>query len=498
MKKSLLVSTLILLLSASQCFGISYSKAIVLPSNSAYESNTLKAWEDEWMMAEGDSVQLDINLSDVPEPLITAGILIEYDPSQLNIVSADIKGGWDQGMSNIVKDPNGPGSYMITTGNLSLVNPDDDGDISLASIQFECVDTCEGVITIKTVPGFDSVVGNSAGVYDEDISSNYFDIDPNAPSTTTTIDEFPSIDIKPKQVWKSRWIPLPYLMIITGKEISKESFEDLSYDPSNNLFSFPPIVLSKYFILSFIWVMPGMVDQTVTASVLTEKGVLEDQFEILSIGFSPKPSFGSISPDQGEQESILTDVTITGANTTFEDDGVDQIIFSPSGITVDQVSIESNTVVECDITIATDAPPIGNYTVTVRYDNGNKSITGINVFEVSEKHTTTTIPTVCGDVWPPPSSAEAMDCGDGVVDDRDETELGELVKGIAEGTRELTNCQLLKGDVPNGTPPYCGDPAGTDNCESDGVLHIYDYMTIHDKVQGGNNCCDYCDYGNIF
>ena len=126
MKKTLLANTLILLLSASQCFAISYSKAIVLPDDSAYESKNLKAWEDEWMMAEGDYVQLDINLSDVPEPLLTAGLWIEYDPSQMSIVSVDINSGdgsWDPGMSSTVKNPNGPGTYMITTGNLSSIKP---------------------------------------------------------------------------------------------------------------------------------------------------------------------------------------------------------------------------------------------------------------------------------------------------------------------------------------------------------------------------------------
>jgi hypothetical protein len=93
------------------------------------------------------------------------------------------------------------------------------------------------------------------------------------------------------------------------------------------------------------------------------------------------PQFGSIVPYQGRQEEQLT-ITITGINTTFQDDGINDIIFSPEGITVDSINIQSNTEVECDITIAANAEP-RDYSVTVIWDNGNQFVTGVNVFEVS-------------------------------------------------------------------------------------------------------------------
>jgi hypothetical protein len=128
-----------------------------------------------------DTVNMDFNLSDVPEPLITAGLMIEYDPTQMSIVSADInEGSWDKGMSNTVKDPKGqpPGTLMFTAGNLSLANPDDSSNIGVASVQFQCLSgNCSGqTVTIGTVPGFDSVVGNSAGVYDSKITKSTYTI----------------------------------------------------------------------------------------------------------------------------------------------------------------------------------------------------------------------------------------------------------------------------------------------------------------------------------
>ena len=173
-------------------------------------------------------------------------------------------------------------------------------------------------------------------------------------------------------------------MLIAGEAIDKKSFKELSYYPSEVLLSFPSIVLNKYFILSLILVMPGMEDQTVTASVLTKNGVLEDQFDILSIDFPSDPSFGFIAPNTGEQKSTITNITITGVNTTFEDDGVDDISLVPSdGLTVSNITVHDNTTVDFDLQIDGDAP-LGYKTVVVVFDNGRKFIVGPDMFEVIE------------------------------------------------------------------------------------------------------------------
>jgi hypothetical protein len=112
---------------------------------------------------------------------------------------------------------------------------------------------------------------------------------------------------------------------------------------------------------------------------------------VVFIGFSTPPipgedpKFGSISPGEGKQESTLTDVTITGVNTTFQDDGVDNIGFSPpEGVTVSNISTISNTKIEFDLTIADNAP-IEVKSVIVTYDNSSIIISGINVFEILPK-----------------------------------------------------------------------------------------------------------------
>ena len=137
----------------------------------------------ELLSQDSGNVQLNVNLSEVPESLITAGLWIEYDPSQMSIVNANINSGdnaWDEGMSQTVKDPKGPGTYMITAGNLSTVNPDDNSNIDLANIQFQCISgNCSGqTVTVGPVedPNFDSVVGTKGGVYDSKMNKQTYTI----------------------------------------------------------------------------------------------------------------------------------------------------------------------------------------------------------------------------------------------------------------------------------------------------------------------------------
>ena len=112
--------------------------------------------------------------------------------------------------------------------------------------------------------------------------------------------------------------------------------------------------------------------------------------DVFFIGFTGVPlpgsdaKFGSIAPDSGEQESTLTDVTITGENTTFQDDPPVDIAFSPAdGLTVSNISTISNTEIEFDLAISADAP-VGFKTVIVTYNDGKQTITGSLKFEGTE------------------------------------------------------------------------------------------------------------------
>jgi hypothetical protein len=104
----------------------------------------------------------------------------------------------------------------------------------------------------------------------------------------------------------------------------------------------------------------------------------------------------------------------------------------------------------------------------------------------------------CGDIYPQDCiggpCGDEQACGDGVVDLFDILEAIDIILGL----QIATDCQLENADVPNGMPPYCGNPPGDPNCQTDGDVDIFDVLVMIDKALGKANCCDYCTFGNIF
>ena len=164
--------------------------------------------------------------------------------------------------------------------------------------------------------------------------------------------------------------------------------------PETSSLDFQPSQTETTSFLINLWgiafTLPSLGTTGTTFSILVGSGDYLTATPAYFIGLTSTPGPGadpewsSISPSEGQQESTLNDVSITGINTTFEQDGVNEITFTPSeGIEVDGISVQSDTQVEFDLTIAADAE-IGKYTVTVFYDNNTKFITGIEQFEVTE------------------------------------------------------------------------------------------------------------------
>jgi hypothetical protein len=96
-------------------------------------------------------------------------------------------------------------------------------------------------------------------------------------------------------------------------------------------------------------------------------------------------------------------------------------------------------------------------------------------------------PFVCGDVCPPDDPLlDGWDCGDGIVDIYDIM----CVVDLALTATVADDCQFPRADVPNGTPPTCGDP--------DGVINILDIMVITDMAMNRSDCCTFYYTGGIF
>ena len=100
MKKSLLVvSILVMHLMVNPCFAIEFGGAI---------------------LGEAGNYEGSFWLDDVPEPLITAAMMIEFDPTVLTVAGVTFNDAWDQGMSSGNPVDKEPGKYVLIVGNLSV------------------------------------------------------------------------------------------------------------------------------------------------------------------------------------------------------------------------------------------------------------------------------------------------------------------------------------------------------------------------------------------
>jgi len=97
----------------------------------------------------------------------------------------------------------------------------------------------------------------------------------------------------------------------------------------------------------------------------------------------------------------------------------------------------------------------------------------------------------CGDIYPQDcvgGVCGSSGCGNGVVDIFDVMEAVDIILGL----QTPTACQLDRANVPNGMPPYCGDPAGDPNCARDADIDMLDVLVIMDVARSKFNCCEYC------
>ena len=130
----------------------------------------------------GKDAQVEIWLQGITAPLITAGFWLSYNPTQTIITAvevyddSDLPGPWDHAMTKKLENPDGSGTYLVTLGNLANVDPDKTAEIKLAQVRFRCNGDCVEPITIKTILGFDTVVGDEGRVYDSELTPFSFKI----------------------------------------------------------------------------------------------------------------------------------------------------------------------------------------------------------------------------------------------------------------------------------------------------------------------------------
>jgi hypothetical protein len=123
---------------------------------------------------------VDIWATDFPESLITSGFEMTYNPAQVNILSVQAYDGvdiaespWDGESTIKVPDVFGPGSYMVALLQLNCASPDSGGDIILARVTFQCLETGISYITLTPLPNYATTVGCvSTTIFDTQMGTN--------------------------------------------------------------------------------------------------------------------------------------------------------------------------------------------------------------------------------------------------------------------------------------------------------------------------------------
>lgn len=110
-------------------------------------------------------------------------------------------------------------------------------------------------------------------------------------STTTTVSDGASIEVISENIWKSRWVALPQLLVIKGTDTSFQPLKTtIAYDPRDAIFKLVPIILGNDYIWNIVLIMPGWFagagDQEVTVTVTTgDDEIGSDDFLIQELPF---------------------------------------------------------------------------------------------------------------------------------------------------------------------------------------------------------------------
>jgi len=178
MKKLSVICTFLLVFSliASQTLAIQYCKDVLEEGNPGGWAVPpgLKTFDDEYTVSAGDTFEIDIWINDAPGGATLGGFWLDFTDSTdkiaylgcgryLNDGSEAGNGPWDPTSGNVVNEPDGTGTLMVTVGLLAGAGamPDTDGDIIIAKVTFECIVAGEATIAVNSIPVFDTWAPNS-------------------------------------------------------------------------------------------------------------------------------------------------------------------------------------------------------------------------------------------------------------------------------------------------------------------------------------------------
>jgi hypothetical protein len=154
-----------------------YFTDLLEPGNPGGWTSSLKTFDDEWTLSPGEEIEVDIWLNDIPETMLLSGFWLEYDSSLVSIIEVKaydsnlLPGPWGSGLTAIVPEPDGLGTYFLILGQGGCVYPDVGGDIIQGRIRLRCESLGDVNIIIQPIPSLsiDTVMGCNYHIYDSQI-----------------------------------------------------------------------------------------------------------------------------------------------------------------------------------------------------------------------------------------------------------------------------------------------------------------------------------------
>ena len=577
------------------------------------------------------TVSIALDSTGINTALITAGFWLIFDASQVTLGTVNaadtsvIPGPWDPGFSSIVLDPDGPGTLFVAVGQFGTVAANG-AQIPLGEVELCCQAPGVSVITVITIPNFDTVVGDTT-VWDPLDSNGIINLTQVAPACTCDV-------TGPAEINSDAFAPVTAQYTATaGAECGPTAYvwsDDCAFGDvdQTGLMTVPTTFVSETCTITVVdtantnintgeivtcdipisinnatlceleiakgrecpgeeiddpaYNRPGRRGLVATCGDIIDFTVCENCEVESCLEWTIEPAVPWLTINQiddccwrltiGDNCDLLTktqefDVTVTDpCNGGISDSiilEVGKIVIDLGDTAVDPQSgtadVEVNLInpdhhvralsfdvegnnLECtactadpnralEFTCSANQVSAGvcrvvmystnpaaliaqgsGQVATILYDAidaaaGNcEVVMPINEMasdQFNEDLCTCGAPgevcfKTCGDIYPQDCiggpCGDEQACGDGVVDLFDILEAIDIILGL----QIATPCQLENADVPNGMPPYCGNPPGDPNCETDGDVDIFDVLVMIDKALGKLNCCDYCNFGEIF
>ncbi len=187
---------LVMGLMAGPAFAQSYCQDVLETGNPGGRTTGLKTCDtvNPETLNPGDTFSIDIWATEIPEPIISSGFEMFYNPAQVSLLSVqaydgvDIAGGpWDGTATLKIPDAYGPGSFVLAVVQLGTCPvPDAGGDVIVAKLTFQCLANGSSGIGVKGIDGFDTTVGCTSGVvYDAPMGTNTLTVTQGSDGCTT-------------------------------------------------------------------------------------------------------------------------------------------------------------------------------------------------------------------------------------------------------------------------------------------------------------------------